>query len=241
MRSAVFATRNTKELLRDPLSLVFMIALPLLLLFMLSAINGSAPAPVFAIESLTPGIVVFGLSFIALFTGMRLANDRESSFLARLFASPLTAADFILGYALPLLLVSLAQVIVCFVAAFFLGLPVTVTVLVSIASLFPIAVFFISLGLLLGSCLSTSQVGGVASIVTVGATILGGTWMNLSLLGPVCETIAYALPFSHAVDAGRAALAAQYGAMVQHLVWCGMYAVVFFALAIWVFRRRTRR
>ena len=122
MRSLAFASRNRKELLRDPLNLAFGIGFPVVLLFLLSAIQANIPVSLFRIARLSPGVAVFGLSFMSLFSGTLIAKDRTTSFLMRLFASPLSASDFILGYVLPLLPIALAQSAICFVTSFFLGL-----------------------------------------------------------------------------------------------------------------------
>ena len=91
-----FASRNTKEILRDPVNLAFGIGFPLVLMLLLSAIQANIPVSLFEIDKLAPGLAVFGLSFISLFSGTLIAKDRSTSFLARLFSSPLTAIEFIL-------------------------------------------------------------------------------------------------------------------------------------------------
>ncbi|HBL50927.1 MAG TPA: ABC transporter permease, partial [Firmicutes bacterium] len=101
MKSLAFAARNRKELLRDPLNLAFGLGFPLVLMLLLSAIQANIPVSLFEIEKLAPGLAVFGLSFISLFSGTLIAKDRGTSFLMRLFASPLSASDFILGYTMP--------------------------------------------------------------------------------------------------------------------------------------------
>ena len=135
MRTLAFASRNSKEILRDRLNLAFGIGFPVVILLLLSAIQANIPVELFAIDHLTPGIAVFGLSFIALFSGMLIAKDRTSSFVLRLFTSPLTSSDFILGYTLPLLPMVILQVIACFIVAFFLGLTVSINVLLAIVVL----------------------------------------------------------------------------------------------------------
>ncbi|MCX7772717.1 MAG: ABC transporter permease, partial [Clostridia bacterium] len=99
MRFLVFASRNQKEIVRDPLNLAFGLGFPLVILFLLSAIQANIPVSLFAIDKLAPGIAVFGLSFISLFAGTLISKDRSTSYLMRLFASPLTASDFIWSYA----------------------------------------------------------------------------------------------------------------------------------------------
>lgn len=62
-----FSGRNTKEMLRDPLNLAFGLGFPVVLLLLLTAIQRNIPVNLFQLEYLTPGIAIFGLSFIALF------------------------------------------------------------------------------------------------------------------------------------------------------------------------------
>ncbi len=241
MRMLVFAARNRKELLRDPATLAFGIGFPLVVLLLLSAIQANIPISLFEIESLTPGIAVFGLSFLSLFSGMLIAKDRTSSFLMRLFASPLTASDFILGYALPLLPMAVAQSSICFIAAFFLGLAVNSNVLLALVVLIPAAALFIGIGLLAGSVLSDKQVSGICgALLTNVSAWLSGTWFDLNLVGSGFKTVAYALPFARAVDATRAALAGDYQAIFPHLWWVIGYAAAILAVAIAVFSTRMK-
>ncbi len=161
MRMLTFAKRCAKEILRDPLNLMFGLGFPIVLLLLLSVIQANIPVDLFRIEVLTPGITVFGLSFMTLFSSTLIARDRESSFLQRLYASPLKSSDFILGYMLPLIPIALAQSAVCYLVAIILGMPVTVNIVYAILMILPIAVFHISLGLLCGSVFNVKQVGGI--------------------------------------------------------------------------------
>lgn len=239
MRLLVFASRNRKEILRDPLNLSFGIGFPLVILFLLSAIQANIPVSLFEIEKLTPGIAVFGLSFISLFSGMLIAKDRSTSFLMRLFASPLSASDFILGYAVPLLPMAILQSAICFIVAFFLGLSFNINVVLALIVLIPAAILFISIGLLAGSIFTDKQVGGICgALLTNLSAWLSGTWFDLNLVGGAFKTIADALPFVHAVDATRAAIAGDYASIFPDLGWVLGYAVVITAIAIVVFRRK---
>ncbi len=243
MRYYPFAARNRKELMRDPVSLIFGIGLPIVLLLLVTTIQrsmGDMQVEIFDIENFTPGIAMFSLSFIALFSGMLLADDRSSSFLARLFASPLSASDFIIGYSLPLIPMAFVQVTVCFVAAFFLGLPVHVNVLFAIVSLLPVAILFIGLGLLLGSVLSDKQVGPISSIIVQVAALSSGMWFPLDMIGGVFRTICNLLPFSHAVELTQAVLAGKYASTLPDLSWVLGYATVIFILAVVFFRKQMK-
>ena len=238
-KTVVFAERNSKELLRDPLNLMFALGFPLIVMLLLTAIQANVPVELFRIDSIAPGMAVFGLSFISLFSGMLIARDRSSSFLTRLFASPLAPAGFILGYALPLLPLAMGQSAICFGAAILLGLAPSWNVVLCLLSLLPAAALFIAIGLLAGTLLSDKQVGGICgALLTNLSAWLSGTWFDLSLVGPGFKAVAYALPFAHAVDAGRAALGGNYGEIWPHLAWVCGYAAVLMLIAVAVFRAR---
>jgi len=239
MRFSAFASRNGKEILRDPLNLAFGIGFPIVLLLLLSAIQANIPVSLFEIDMLSPGIAVFGLSFISLFSGMLLAKDKSSSFLVRLFASPMSSADFILGYAIPLLPMAVLQTVICFAASFILGLPVTVNVIIAILVLIPAAVLFIGIGLLAGSLFTDKQVGGICgALLTNVSAWLSGTWFDLDLVGGTFKKVAYILPFANAVDAGKAAIAGNYAGIGKPLLIVCVYAAVIFTIAVIVFKRK---
>jgi ABC-2 type transport system permease protein len=228
-------------MLRDPLNLAFGIGFPLVILFLLSAIQANIPVELFKIDKLTPGIAVFGLSFISLFSGMLIAKDRSSSFLTRLFSSPLSAADFIFGYTLPLLPMAVMQTVICFIAAFFLGLPINANLLLALVVLLPADLLFIAIGLLAGSIFTDKQVGGVCGALLTNLTAwLSGTWFDLNLVGGTFKSVAYAFPFVHAVEASKAAVSSDYSAIFPHLLWVIGYAAVIFIIAVFVFRKKMK-
>ncbi|KPU46019.1 ABC-2 type transporter [Oxobacter pfennigii] len=239
MKSLAFAARNRKEILRDPLNMVFGIGFPLAVLLLLSAIQANIPVEMFVIDKIIPGIAVFGLSFVSIFSGMLIAIDRGTSFLMRLFTTPLSASDYIIGYTLPLLPMAILQIAISFVAAFFLGLSVSVNVLLTLIVLIPTAVLFIGIGLLAGSVLNEKQVSSICgALLTNLSAWLSGTWFDLNLIGGWFKSIAYMLPFAHAVDAGRAALSGDYSSILPHLWWVIGYAVVIMVIAVIVFRKK---
>ena len=239
MKMRIFASRNTKEILRDPLNLSFGIGFPVVLILLLSAIQGNIPVSLFEIDKLTPGIAVFGLSFVSLFSGRLIAKDRTESFMMRLLTSPMRASDFILGYTLPLIPLAIAQSAICFIVAFALGLKVSANLLVALLVLLPAAVLFIGIGLLCGTIFNDKQVGGICgAILTNVSAWLSGTWFDLNLVGGAFKTIAYLLPFAHAVDAAKAAVAGDYANIFPHLWWVIGYAAVITLIAVFVFKRK---
>ncbi|MBQ9471702.1 MAG: ABC transporter permease [Ruminococcus sp.] len=246
MRMMTFASRNTNEITRDMLTLIFGIAFPIVLLVLLSAINKSIPqgyGPTnFQIENLAPGITVFGLSFMSLFSSMLIAKDRTSSFMLRLFTSPLRPAEFILGYTLPMLPMAMVQSAVCYAAALIFGLRFSINLLLAVFVNIPIAVVFIALGLLFGSVLSEKAVGGVCgALLTNLSAWFSNIWFDTSMVGGAFETVADILPFSHAVAAARAAAAGNYAAIFPDLWWVIGYAVVLTAAAVAVFSMKLKK
>lgn len=241
MKMLAFASRNTKEILRDPINLFFGLALPIVIMLLLSAIQANIPVSLFEIDSLAPGIAVFGLSFISLFSGTLIAKDRSTSFLARLFSSPLRASDFILGYTLPLILMAIIQSLVCFMVAAFLGLEININILVAIITLIPTMILYIGIGLLCGSLFTDKQVGGICGAILTNLTgWLSGTWFNLELVGGTFKAVAYGLPFVYAVNATRAAIIGDYTHIMFELWVVILYAIVILILAIYCFNKKMK-
>ena len=242
MKMLTFARRNAKEILRDPLTLFFGLGFPLVLILLLSAIQANIPVALFEIGRLTPGITVFGLAFMSLFSATLIAKDRSSALMQRLYTTPLTSADFILGYTLPILPIAVAQCVICYVAAILLGLDVTVGILYALVGILPVSVLYIALGLLCGSVLNDKQVGGICgALLTNLSAWLSGVWFDLDLVGGAFKKIAYALPFVHAVDMERALLSGDFGGIFPHLWWVLGYAAALLILAVVVFLRQMKK
>ena len=239
MRMRAFAKRNLKELLRDPLTLFFGLGFPLVLLVLMNVIQRNVPVHIFELDTLAPGIALFGLTFMALFSGLLLAKDRSSAFLARLAASPMTAADFLRGYLLPMLPMAAGQTAICLGAAVALGLPLSWNLPAVVLSLIPSALLFIALGLLCGTLFNDKQVGGMCGAILTNVTAwLAGIWFDLSLIGGPFQAVAYALPFVHGVEGAKAALAGDWTALPGHLLWVSLWAAAVLGLAVGLFRRR---
>lgn len=242
MRMLTFANRNTKEILRDPINLFFGLGFPLVLIILLSAIQANIPVELFEIQHLTPGITVFGLAFMSLFSATIIAKDRGSSLLQRLYTTPLTPMDFILGYTLPIIPIAVAQCVICYIAAIILGLEITLNILYAILFIIPVSVLYIALGLLCGSLFTDKQVGGICgALLTNLSAWLSGVWFDLNLVGGVFQKIAYALPFVHAVEMERAALAGNFAGIFPHIWWVLGYAAVLLVLAVMSFLRQMKK
>ncbi|MDD4291156.1 MAG: ABC transporter permease [Clostridia bacterium] len=241
-KTLAFAKRNTKEMVRDPLTVLFGIGFPVIVLLLLTLIQSNIPVPMFELESLTPGMIIFGYSFVSLFAGMLISKDRGTSLMLRLFTSPMKSSNFILGYVLPLLPLAVAQGVCTFIVAYILGLNATVAnALLTLAVSLPCALFFISLGLLCGTLLNEKQVGGICgALITNVSAWLSGAWIPLDTIGGTFKAVAYALPFANAVSAGKAALAGDYSSVFPYLWWVLGYAAVMTVISVVVFTTRIK-
>lgn len=249
MKAKVFASRNAKEILRDPLSYVFCLGLPVVMLLVFQ-ILGSFTAdetPVFALPQLTTGISVFSFCFIMLYMAILVANDRATSFLTRLYCAPMSQTDFVLGYLLPGMVIAIGQAVVCLLCAWILGLCRHDTIslargLLQVAAELPAMLLFVSLGIMFGSLLSEKAAPGIASILISASGFLSGAWIPLPAMGGY-ETFCRFLPFYPAVCLGRAVLnadAAGYFSPWLNLFTVSLYTLAALAAAILAFRHAMR-
>lgn len=247
-----FAVRNGKEILRDPLSYLFCIGFPLVMLVIMTLVDRSIPPEagmtIFRIDRLCGGVMVFGLMFAMLFTAITVAKDRSGAFLMRMYASPMTAGDFTAGYLLPVLVIALAQGLLIGLASLFISLLTGFSlsaggILLAMPVLLPSAVFFCGLGLLLGTLFNEKSAPGLCSIIISLGSFLGSVWFDAEATGGVLLRISQCLPFHYCTKAVRSAIQLNLAADAFWLplgvtVVCAMLMAVCAAL---VFRWRMRR
>lgn len=242
MRILTFTKRCLKEILRDPINIGFGLGFPVVLLFLLSALQANIPVSLFEINTLTPGITIFGLAFMTLFSATLISKDRESSLLQRLYTTPITGIEFVLGYMISILPLALGQTIICYLVAIPLGLDININVIYAMIGVVPMAIFNIALGLLCGSLLGVKQVGGICgALLTNLSAWLSGIWFDLELVGGVFKKIAYMLPFVHAVELEKALFNGSFENVVSHIVPVLIYSVLIVVIAIICFLRQIKK
>ena len=242
MRMMTFAKRCSKEILRDPINLGFGLGFPLVLLLLLTTMQKNIPVHLFGIDTLAPGITVFGLSFMTLFSATLIAKDRESALLQRLYTTPLTGIDVILGYMLPLLPIAIGQTVICYLFAIPLGLTTSINIVYAVIGIIPMAVFNISLGLLCGSVLGVKQVGGICgALLTNLSAWLSGVWFDLELVGGAFEKIANALPFMHAAEMEKALFSGNFELAATHILPVMLYGALITVIAVFCFLRQMKK
>ena len=245
-----FSKRNCLEIVRDPLSYLFCLGFPFVMLLVMTLINASVPPEaglaIFRIESLSAGIAIFGLMFIMLFTCLIVSKDRSGAFLLRLYVTPMESFDFILGYMLPAVLLSVIQIAITFFASFVISLVVGVKIsllgcFVTVGALLPSVILMISFGLLFGTLFSEKAAPGLCSVIISLGSFLGGIWFDAEATGGVLLIVCKILPFYHSVQAGRMAFALDfYGDFAFHFMITVFYALVFVLLSVYAFRKKMR-
>lgn len=246
---SAFSARNFKEIIRDPLSYIFCLGFPLVMLCVMTLVNDSIPPEtgmtIFRIDNLAGGIAVFGLTFVMLFTCLSVAKDRSGAFLVRLYATPMTSGNFILGYVLPTSLLAVLQILITLAASFIVSLITGIELnplglLLTLLSLLPAVIMMISFGLLFGTLFSEKAAPGLCSIVISLASFLGGVWFDAESLGGVMLKICEVLPFYHAVKAARMASALSFDGYLPHLLITLAYAAAITASSVIVFKHKMK-
>lgn len=233
--------RNLKEIYRDPVSVLLGLILPLALLILFGSIQKNIPVEIFSPQSLTPGIVIFSFTFLMMFSAILLAKDKQSAFLVRLFTTPLKPSDFILSYILPFIPLAFLQAVICIVVGILLG--------AAFSNLFTALLFFllvallcISIGVIIGTLFTVNQVSGIGSFLITAIGLFSGAWIDLKMVGGIFDTIGYALPFAHAVDASRGLLTGSvFNEISGSIYTVFLYTIIFLILAILMFRRTMKK
>ena len=237
MRTLNFAKRNFKEIIRDPLSIIFSVLLPLFLLFIFKQIN--IPNESYELHNFTPGIVVFGFSFITLFTAMLVSKDRTSSLLIRLGISPMKPIEYILGYMLSIIPLILIQNVLFFILAIALGLSFSINIIWAILISIVVAILFIAIGIILGSLFSEKASSGISSIVVQLVCFTSGMYFPRELLGDVFSKICEYLPFESCVTIIKGIMNANLESItIRNIAVFSIYTILALIISIVIFKKK---
>ena len=236
MRILTFANRNFKEIIRDPLSIIFSIILPLFLLYIFKQFK--IPNEVYNIENFTPGIIIFSLSFITMFTSSLVAKDRSTSLTTRLWVSPMKSIDYILGYSISVLPIVLIQNILFFMTAMLLGLNFSINIIYTILVSIPISLLFISLGILIGTITTEKSSSGVSSIVVQLVAFTSGMYFSTDMVSETFSTICKILPFQSTLNITKSVLNNSYNNILTSTLIVLIYAIITILLEIFLFKKK---
>ena len=237
MRTLNFARRNFKEIIRDPLSIIFSVLLPLFLLFIFKQIN--IPNESYELHNFTPGIIVFGFSFITLFTAMLVSKDRTSSLLIRLGISPMKPIEYILGYMLSIIPLIIIQNVLFFILAIVLGLSFSINIIWAMLISIVVAILFIAIGIIIGSLFSEKASSGISSIVVQLVCFTSGMYFPRELLGDAFSKICEYLPFESCVTIIKGIMNNNLeNITIRNIIVFLVYTIIIFTISIIVFRKK---
>ena len=236
MRILTFTNRNFKEIIRDPLSIIFAILLPLFLLFIFQQFK--IPNNIYKIENFTPGIIIFSFSFITLFTATLISKDRNTLLLTRLGVSPLKPIEYVLGYILAVLPIVLLQNIVFFIVAIILGLEFNINIIYTILVAIPISILFIALGILIGSITTEKSASGVASIVVQLVAFTSGMYFSTDMVGNTFSKICNILPFSRCTTITKGILNGNYQGILSSSIILIIYIIITLFISVLIFKKK---
>lgn len=237
MRTLNFAKRNFKEIIRDPLSIIFAILLPLFLLFIFQQFKIQNDS--YKLENFTPGVIIFSFSFITLFTSTLIAKDRSTSLLIRLGISPMKPIEYILGYMVSFIPIILLQDVILFILALILGLPFSINIIWTILVSIIIATLFLGMGVLIGSLVSDKAASGVSSIVVQLVCFTSGMYFPKELLGNVYGKICEFLPFDSALVIIKGILNNKLQTItMQNIIIFSAYMIGFLVLSTLAFKKK---
>lgn len=235
--------RNLKEILRDPISLIFTIGLPLIMEILFYFIFHKLTSQ-FEMKYLAPGIVVFSQSFLTLFIGLLISLDRSSSFLTRLYVSKAKSHEFIISYALAVIPIVLVQSILFFLIGGIINqaifkIEMIYAILLSIIT----SLLFLGLGILFGSLCNEKSIGGVSSIIISMHSVLSGMWFPTEGLDSGFIKVMNILPFKNTTILVQNTLNGInniFNDFLKPLIIILTYTILIFLLAIVVFKKKMK-
>ena len=230
----ILTKRNLKEIIRDPLSIIFCLGFPIVMLvFMQLIMSGMEFTPEnFQIENFAIGICLFGFTFAMLFTATTIAGDKNTEFINRLMIAPIKKSTYLLSFVLAILPITICQTIIFFTTSLLFGFTFSLNLILAIIALIPSAIFYITLGILFGTLAKTEKhAGPLCSIIISVSMILGGVFMPTANMG-VFTTIVNALPFIHTLEIATSVMAGNFLQSLIHLAWTLGYTLLVWGIII---------
>ena len=240
-RTLTLTSRNLKEMSRDPISLIFCIGLPLVLLVFMQLIFGNVKedgAIMFEINRFAPAIANFGYTFVMLYVSLIISGDKDSAFANRISISPVKPIEYLISFILSTLPVALIQTILFYAVALIFGFKLSWYILLSVLLLLIPAIFYCTCGILVGVIgKNEKQCGPICSLFITASGMLGGIWMPIEVMGGTFFEICKVLPFYNGVKIGTLACAGKLSSIIIPLLWVMGYAIVVFIIATLIYNK----
>ena len=195
------------------------------------------------VDFIGPGIIIFGLLILIPTSARTMVRDREKGFLSRLLTTPTRPTDFILGYSLCLVGITIAQIIIFMVAAWLLGMNIVGSLWLAFLIFFLTGLCSVGVGMVIASLSKTeTQAEPLCWLISMPLAMLSGCWFSIQMMPSYLRGFAYAFPYAHAIGASRGVLIRGVGleAIGYDFLFLIGWTVVIFAIGIILFRRSMR-
>jgi ABC-2 type transport system permease protein len=196
------------------------------------------------VNSLIPGMAVFGLMILITSVGGIMVRDREKGFLSRLMTTPARPSDFIFAYTLPFIPVIIASTLIYLGVGIGMGLTVVGSFGLAFLVLLIMGICCMGIGMIIGTLARTEdQASGAPWLFIMPAVMISGAWWPVDVMPSAIEAIATALPFMHAMDACRDVVTSGAGIsdISKDIYYLIGWTAVLFVLGIVLFRRYMTR
>lgn len=161
------------------------------------------------IQFLAPGIIMMGVLFTAIFSGIELIWDRQFGFLKETLAAPVSRLEIMLGRTLGGATVASLQGLLVFLLILLLGFkPQSLSLLpIALVFVFLVALLFTALGTAIASTLSDMQgFQLIMNFLVMPIFFLSSAFFPLSGLPKFIDIITRIDPLTYGVDGLRSAL-----------------------------------
>jgi ABC-2 type transport system permease protein len=151
--------------------------------------------------------------------------------------------DFLLGYSLCLVLITIAQIILFMAAAWGLGMDVVGNLWLAFLVFFLTGLCSIGIGMVVAALSKTeNQAEPLCWLISMPLAMLSGCWFSIELMPSYLRTVANIFPYAHTIDAARGVLIRGVGleAISGDMLFLAGWAVVIFFAGVVLFQRSMR-
>jgi ABC-2 type transport system permease protein len=195
------------------------------------------------VDFIGPGIIIFGLLILIPTSARTVVRDKEKGFLSRLLTTPTRPVDFILGYSLYMVVITIAQIIIFMVVAWLLGMDIVGNLWLAFLIFFLTGLCSVGIGMVIASLSKTEQQAEpLCWLISMPLAMLSGCWFSIQMMPSYLRGFANAFPYAHAIDASRGVLIRGVGleAIGYDFLFLIGWTVVIFIIGIILFRRNMR-
>jgi ABC-2 type transport system permease protein len=236
---------QARMFLRTPAISVISFAMPLILfLFFAVPAIGTPYLPGTDLGTfMLASFAAYAVSSVMVFNyGVTIALDRGQKVDVLMRASPMPGGVYLLARTITALALGLVGLTALFLVAFATGIHLPLATWVSMAvRLLLGSLPFIGLGFALAYLCSPSAAPAVANLLFLVLAFGSGMLVRVDQMPDLLRTISPYLPTYHYAQLAWGAIGAESESLLVAAAWLACFAIVFFGVAAWAYRREAAR